>query len=228
MGPRTLVLMRHGKSDWSVDSSDRDRPLNDRGRRQAAEAGRWLEANGGEIDLALVSPATRAACAWDIAAAELSAPPPVRVEEAAYTFDGLALLALVRALDSEERVVLVGHNPACEELVELLTGEGAVMKTSALAVLELPDWRCAGRLVAHGRPDPPRASSLRTERRLVVPPTHPALAPDRASGGVGERRTALPVGCGSDGPRFRWGDPGMGPRAWPHTCWVGRSPGVGR
>lgn len=149
---RTLVVMRHGKSDWSVDVSDQDRPLTDRGRRQAAGAGRWLEEHGGAFDLALVSPAERAHAAWALAAAELSAPPPVRREPRAYTFDGLELMSLVRSLEEERRVVLVGHNPACEELLVLLTGEQPQMRTSELAVVDLPDWRSPGSLLAHGRP----------------------------------------------------------------------------
>lgn len=153
MASKTLVLMRHGKSDWSVPATDRERPLNPRGRRQAAEAGSWLGAQGYRIDLALVSPARRAADAWEHASAQLAEPPPLRVEERVYTFDGLDLLATVRELDDDvDKVVLVGHNPACEELLELLTGQGAVMKTSALAVMELSSWRSSGRLVAHGRP----------------------------------------------------------------------------
>ncbi|MGO0577550.1 SixA phosphatase family protein [Ornithinimicrobium panacihumi] len=157
MAPRTLILMRHGKSDWSQPVSDRERPLNERGCRQAGEAGRWLEHNIGRIDLAVVSPARRAADAWERASAQLSSSPPVRVEEAAYTFDGLDLLALVRSLGEEQTVVLVGHNPACEELLELLSGEGAVMKTSALAVMEMASWRSSGHLVTHGRPPQRRA-----------------------------------------------------------------------
>lgn len=155
MSSCTLVLMRHGKSDWSVNATDQDRPLTARGRRQAAEAGRWI-ADNATPDLAVVSPATRAARAWELAAAELPEQPPVRVEEDAYTFDGLDLLGVVRSLKKKHRtVVLVGHNPACEELVELLTGEKPEMKTSALAVVQLPDWRSPGQLVAHGRPPTP-------------------------------------------------------------------------
>lgn len=157
MTSRTLILMRHGKSDWSVAVPDRDRPLNGRGRRQAAETGRWLgtvwiPGHGGRIDLAVVSPATRAWDAWELAAAELDDPPPVRVEEAAYTFDGADLLAVVRGLGEERCVVLVGHNPALEELIAALTGEHVEIKTSALAVVDLDDWHAPGRLVMHGRP----------------------------------------------------------------------------
>ncbi|MFX0537221.1 SixA phosphatase family protein [Ornithinimicrobium sp. Y1847] len=159
---KTLILMRHAKSDWSVPVDDRRRPLNERGRRQAAEAGRWLrtflDARGEPLELAVVSPAVRAAYAWDLAAAELDEAPPVRREELAYTFDGDDLHEVVRGLPGDvDTVVLVGHNPACEELLDRLLEDGAgeitpQMKTSALAVIELADWTSRGRLVAHGRP----------------------------------------------------------------------------
>lgn len=161
-GPRTLIVMRHAKSDWSVPVEDRLRPLNRRGRRQAAEAGRWLAAHAGRIGLAVVSPAVRVADAWRLAAAELPAHPPERVDERAYTDDGEDLLAIVRGLGAAAAeagvgrggtVVLVSHSPACAELVELLTGEVIEMKTSGLAVVELePDGPARGRLVTSRRP----------------------------------------------------------------------------
>lgn len=148
----TLILLRHGKSDWSRHVPDRARPLTDRGRRQAAEAGVWLAAHAGPIDLALVSPARRASDTWALARAELDPAPPTRTEEAVYSFDGEELLAVVRGLGEERCVVLVGHNPACEQLLTSLTGERREMRTSTLAVVELDDWDSSGRLVAHGRP----------------------------------------------------------------------------
>ncbi|MEJ7796683.1 MAG: histidine phosphatase family protein [Nocardioides sp.] len=146
MADRTLVLVRHSKSDWSGSHADRDRPLARRGRRQAAEAGRWLAEHVPRFDLAVVSPAARAVQTWDLVAAALRSAPPVRVEEAAYTFDGHVLHSLVR--DLEGIVALVGHNPAVEELLELLTGEVRRMPTSCLAVVDLDH----GRLTHHGRP----------------------------------------------------------------------------
>jgi hypothetical protein len=59
MAARTLLLLRHAKSDWSGDPLDLDRPLAKRGRRQAPEAGHWLAANIAGIDLAVVSNAER-------------------------------------------------------------------------------------------------------------------------------------------------------------------------
>lgn len=158
MSHRTLIVMRHGKSDWSVPVEDRRRPLKKRGRRQAAEAGRWLAANAPTIDLAVVSPAVRAADAWRLAAAELPNTVPERVEERAYTFDGTDLLEIVRGLDSApdardaSTVVLVGHSPACDGLVAHLTGVPVTMKTSGLAVVVMEHWAGRGELAAQGRP----------------------------------------------------------------------------
>jgi phosphohistidine phosphatase len=155
---RTLILLRHAKSDWSGDEADLDRPLAKRGRRQAPDAGRWLASRVGTVDLAVVSPANRARSTWDLVAAELEAPPQVRVEERVYAASDSELLDLVREFPDEvNSVVLVGHNPELEGLVSLLTGESVAMPTSALAVIDVRgSWSTVGRdaavLRAAGRP----------------------------------------------------------------------------
>lgn len=158
MSEHTLILLRHGKSDWSGDDADLARPLADRGRRQAQEAGRWLAANIDRIDLAVVSPATRARATWDLVSAELEAPPQTRIDDRVYTTSASALLGVVQELpDDVDTVVIVGHNPGIENLVSLLTGESVPMPTSALAVIAVPvSWSTAGHspatLRVSGRP----------------------------------------------------------------------------
>lgn len=159
---RTLVVLRHAKSDWSVPAADHDRPLAARGRRQAAEAGRWLAAHLPPIDTAVVSTAARAARTWEIVAAELAeegvVAPVAQADGRIYTFDPGPLVVRVRALPAATTTVaLVGHNPAVEGLVERLTGQPLVMKTSAIAVCRWSGrWADAGsvptQVVAHGRP----------------------------------------------------------------------------
>ena len=154
--PRTLVLLRHAKSDWSTDTSDADRPLNKRGRRQAGETGRWL-ARHLPVDLALVSTAKRAQQTWDLVCQEMPRRAPCRHASALYTHDGSEVLRVVRSLPDMARcVVLVGHNPALEEAVDRLTGDYVDLPTSALAVVHLEQWSDAGTvpgtLAGHGRP----------------------------------------------------------------------------
>ena len=158
MNGRTLILLRHAKSDWSVASSDIDRPLAKRGRRQAPEAGRWLAANISDIGLAVVSPATRARSTWELVAAELDVRPQPRIDDRVYDAFDDELLAVVRELpDDVKTAILVGHNPGLEDLIDSLTGESTRMTTSALAVLTIPGtWRTAARHTAtlrtSGRP----------------------------------------------------------------------------
>lgn len=157
MGHR-LVLLRHAKSDWSTGLADADRPLADRGRRQAPEAGRWLRSHLPGIDLAVVSPANRARSTWELVAAELDDPPTARTVDDLYSYSAGPLLHVLRELPEEAgTVVVVGHNPALEELAELLTGELVPMPTSSLAVLEVDGaWAHLGAdgatLLAAGRP----------------------------------------------------------------------------
>jgi phosphohistidine phosphatase len=61
---RTLLLMRHAKSDSPDGVPDHDRPLAPRGIRQAGLAGNWLRANAPAIDGVLCSTATRRDTCW--------------------------------------------------------------------------------------------------------------------------------------------------------------------
>lgn len=146
MSGRTLVVLRHAKSDWSGDDEDIARPLAKRGRRQAPDSGRWLNANLDRIDLALVSPAERARSTWHLVAEELDAPPEMRLDERLYAASAGQLLGVVRELPDEfHTVVVVGHNPGIEQLVSRLTGQEVPMPTSAVAVIALPgSWAAAG------------------------------------------------------------------------------------
>jgi phosphohistidine phosphatase len=148
--PRTLVVVRHAKSDWPEGVPDDRRPLASRGRRNAPAVGRWLGDNVGRIDLAVCSPALRARQTWELAAAELASPPPVTTDERVYAASADTLRGVVQDLpDDAATVALVGHNPGLQDLVELLSGELCEMKTAAVAVLAWTgSWLDAGPGVA--------------------------------------------------------------------------------
>ncbi|BEP16154.1 histidine phosphatase family protein [Acidothermaceae bacterium B102] len=156
MSGRTLVLLRHAKSDWDGEEADIDRPLARRGRREAPVAGRWLNTNLPALDLAVVSPAVRARVTWALVVDELDPPPSVTIDDRVYAASVDDLLTVVRGLPAEARtVLLVGHNPGLEELAYVLTGGVVPMPTSAIAVLDVPDdWSASSRatLRTSGRP----------------------------------------------------------------------------
>ena len=158
MAKRTLVLMRHAKSDWSGDEPDLERPLAARGKRQAKEAGRWLDEHLPDLDFVVTSPAKRARSTWKMAGGECRHRPVVDTDERIYTLEDGDLLAVLREIDDDiSSALLVGHNPGLDELVARLTGERVDMVTSALAVLRFSGrWRDLGKgaaqLEAFGRP----------------------------------------------------------------------------
>ncbi|MBP2322196.1 phosphohistidine phosphatase [Kibdelosporangium banguiense] len=140
---RTLAVMRHAKSAWPDGVPDLDRPLGERGRRDAPAAGRWIEKNLPGLELVTCSTALRARQTCELVVAELSSPPEVRHHAKIYYGP---VLDVVRELpENTESALLVGHNPELEDLVELLSGRQATFKTSTIAVLSTElHWAEAG------------------------------------------------------------------------------------
>ncbi|MFC5286642.1 SixA phosphatase family protein [Actinokineospora guangxiensis] len=135
---RWLVIVRHAKSTRPELAEDGVRPLAERGERDAAVAGRWLQQNASTLDLAVCSPAVRARQTWERAALELAEPPHVSYDRRLYSNSQEALWDLARTLPRSARAVaLIGHNPELEDFVSLATGAPRQLKTSAIAVLSV-------------------------------------------------------------------------------------------
>ncbi|HVV24762.1 MAG TPA: histidine phosphatase family protein [Pseudonocardiaceae bacterium] len=142
---RTLVVLRHAKSAWPEGTDDRERPLADRGRRDAPAAGRWLRGRV-PVDLVVCSPALRTRQTWDLVAAELDGTPEFRVDDRVYDAFVEELVDVVRDLPATaENVLLIGHNPGLTELVHELSGSDFSLKTSSIAILRgHGEWSDAG------------------------------------------------------------------------------------
>ncbi|WP_159766569.1 SixA phosphatase family protein [Streptomyces sp. HM190] len=120
--PRRIVLFRHAKADWP-QVSDHERPLADRGRMDAAVAGRKLADSGISFDLALCSTAVRTRETWKLAVHELPERPKTVYEERIYEASPGDLIALLNETpDDAQTVLLVGHNPGVQALAEILAG----------------------------------------------------------------------------------------------------------
>jgi phosphohistidine phosphatase len=133
----SLIVLRHAKAVAGLGMSDIERPLNDRGRRDAAAAGEWLRGAGLAPGLVLCSTSVRTRQTLERLAL---AGGEVRFEDSIYDNDPDVLLSLVReAGDEAGTVLLVGHNPSVHQLVHDLTGDAPEsFPTCALAVIELP------------------------------------------------------------------------------------------
>ncbi|MEU3607384.1 histidine phosphatase family protein [Streptomyces sp. NPDC035033] len=120
---RRIVLLRHAKADWGQET-DHERPLAERGRKDAPVAGRRLAQTGIAFDLALCSTAARTRETWKLAVHELPERPRTVYEERIYEASLGELIALLNELPEDVNdVLLVGHNPGMHALADALAGE---------------------------------------------------------------------------------------------------------
>jgi phosphohistidine phosphatase len=139
---RTLWLLRHAKSSWEDPGlDDRERPLARRGVRAAALMRTYLEAEGIRPDLVLCSTALRTRETLAAVLSALGAEVVVRTEPSLYSFDAHQVLEVLRGVDrGTGSILLVGHNPAMQDLALSLASRGerlaelaAKFPTAALA-----------------------------------------------------------------------------------------------
>ena len=152
--------MRHAKSSWNEESlPDHDRPLNKRGKRDAPRMARLLEEQGLVPDRILSSTALRAQSTAKLVAEHAGRSEAMELRPELYHADPAAIIAVLQELeDADALVLVVGHNPGLEKLLEVLTGEAEHLPTAAIAWIEAPiaHWRDLGntpaRLIELWRP----------------------------------------------------------------------------
>ncbi|TGE09788.1 SixA phosphatase family protein [Hymenobacter fodinae] len=137
---KTLYLMRHAKSSWSFDDlTDKERPLNTRGRDDAPAMGQALAERGITLDLVVSSPAVRALSTAALVAKEVAYPPEkIEVIDRIYEAEVMDLLDVVRQLpDGADSVLLVGHNNTLTDFANVLSPNPIPeMTTAAIACLK--------------------------------------------------------------------------------------------
>lgn len=142
---KTLLVMRHAKSSWGDPGlADFDRPLNERGLEAAPLMGRYMRGHGLRPDLILCSTAARARQTAALVAGAAGFDAELRHDERIYEATSARLVEVVSQADeSADALLVVGHNPGLEELIERLTGESRRMPTAALARVQLDVERWA-------------------------------------------------------------------------------------
>ena len=144
---KTLLVMRHAKSDWGqAGSSDHDRPLAPRGITAARRMGRFLSESGSAPDLVVSSTAARALQTAELAAEEGNWGCVIATSADLYGGDLERVLEAVAAVDPDvDRLLITGHEPTWSFLVSWLMGGGRVrMPTAAVARLDLEVGGWAG------------------------------------------------------------------------------------
>lgn len=131
------MLLRHGKSGYPSATADHDRPLADRGRRQAAIAGEWIAEQGLEIDAVICSTAERTRQTLERTGIDA----PTVFTGDIYENSSTDILEAIRTYAPADAatVLVVGHFPGLPETALTLDDDAEIdgFPTSAYAVLSI-------------------------------------------------------------------------------------------
>lgn len=136
---KTLYILRHAKSSWdNRDLSDFERPLNERGLKDAPLMGRVIKENQFTPDVILSSPAKRARQTAESVKEAAGIESEICFDERIYEASPARLLEVITDQNQKaDSILLIGHNPGLEGLIRFLTGKIEPMPTAALAVVDL-------------------------------------------------------------------------------------------
>jgi len=171
MMQRELLILRHAKSDWGIETDDFNRPLKKKGKKAALRMGLWMKQEGLVPDCIITSPAVRAlkTAEWVCEAMAIDRRSVIKDSRVYDAEVASLLLVLTEHSKAYRRVLLVGHNPDLEALLTYLADkvdvppDGKLFATATLARLQMPnDWtqltRSAAKLLLLVR-----AADLRSE-----------------------------------------------------------------
>ena len=158
---KTLLLMRHGKSSWKQpDLADHERPLAKRGLRDSHRMGEMIFERELVPQTILSSSAVRALETARVFSEACGATVPVLSLDSLYLSEADVYFNELRALpDTLERIMVIGHNPGFESLLQILADRAESLPTAVVAYLVLPleSWadlnaKTKGNLVEIWRP----------------------------------------------------------------------------
>lgn len=146
---KTLYIVRHAKSSWDdPDLEDFQRPLNERGEKDAPRMGKKLHKLDANPQLICSSPANRAIATARHIAAVLQFPvSAIREEQKLYHASEDSILSIIRLFpDNKDVAMVVGHNPGLTEFTnDLLDDDIPNIPTAGVvgAQLNIHSWKDA-------------------------------------------------------------------------------------
>ena len=137
---KTLLLMRHAKSSWKdTDLADHERPLNKRGKKDSVFMGAVLKEKELLPQIILASSAVRIRETITGLTQESAYAGEIEFSDELYLAEPEVFLRVLCNLpDTFERVMLMGHNPGLEGLLQVLSGRIESLPTGSVAYLSLP------------------------------------------------------------------------------------------
>jgi phosphohistidine phosphatase len=117
-----LFILRHGKASTNDPCRDFDRQLTQKGINQVEQIGMWMKDHDLKPDIIITSPAKRTFMTTDIVSKVLSVKEQnIYIDSQIYGADLVSLLkVLANCSLKAHKILLVGHNPSLENLVEFL------------------------------------------------------------------------------------------------------------
>jgi phosphohistidine phosphatase len=137
---KTLLLMRHAKSSWKHhDLDDIQRPLNKRGKKDAPMMGKLIRDKELVPQKILSSTAERARATAEAFIETSKYAGEVTFLDSFYLAEPQVYLDELHNLsDDTERVMVIGHNPGIEGVLQIVSGQVESLPTAAIAYLVLP------------------------------------------------------------------------------------------
>ena len=137
---KTLILMRHAKSTWKEKKvDDYDRPLSKRGKKDAPRMGELLKEHNLLPDLIIASTSVRTHETVDLVIEASRYRGNICLFSDLYMGEIDVYFTHIRQLSDEVNTLLViGHNPSLESILQLLTGKVESLPSGAVAHIQLP------------------------------------------------------------------------------------------
>ena len=148
---KTLYIIRHAKSSWAIPGqSDFERPLNERGRKDAPEMASRLKSKNIRIDQFICSPALRARQTCELFCGVYATPlSSISFMDSLYHAPASIMYDVVEQIDNRfHSAALFTHNPGITDFVNSLQVKVTIdnMPTCAVFAVSIAayDWKHFG------------------------------------------------------------------------------------
>lgn len=138
---KTLLLIRHAKSDWPENVEDFDRPLTELGKHNAPIMAHFLKGKNIDIDTFITSPALRALQTCQLFSEVYNK--PYSEDRSLYNPREVHFETLIYGVDKEvDTLALFSHNNGISNFANTLTDEIVNLPTCGIAgyQIDCDDW----------------------------------------------------------------------------------------